>query len=168
MEQFLAFFEGMPSSQKLIWIMICMTLNVFIEGVRPLFTGGFRSWRHTRTNLALLGTTMLISILFSALAVGIVQWTALEGIGLVHWVTMPAWLGLLVTVVVFDLIAQYGVHYIMHNVPLLWNLHMVHHSDTHVDVTTGTRHHPMDFVFREIFAAIALVVTGAPGAYYIF
>jgi len=168
MEQFLAFFEGMPPSQKLIWIMICMTLNFIIEGIRPLFTGGFRSWRHTRTNLALLGTTMFISIIFSALAVGIVQWTALEGIGLVHWVAMPAWLSLLATVMLFDLIAQYGVHYIMHNVPLLWNLHMVHHSDTHVDVTTGTRHHPIDFICREIFAAVALVVTGAPVAYYIF
>ena len=41
MEQFLAFFEGMPPSQKLIWIMICMTLNFIIEGIRPLFTGGF-------------------------------------------------------------------------------------------------------------------------------
>ena len=119
MEQFLAFFEGMPPSQKLIWIMICMTLNVIIEGIRPLFTGGFRGWRHTRTNLALLGTTMFISIIFSALAVGIVQWTALEGIGLVTGVAMPAWLGLLATVMLFDLIAQYGVHYIMHNLSLI-------------------------------------------------
>ncbi len=39
---------------------------------------------------------------------------------------------------------------------------MVHHSDTHVDVTTGTRHHPVDFIVRELFAVAAVVVTGAP------
>ena len=77
MEQFLAFFEGMPPSQKLIWIMICMTLNFIIEGIRPLFAGGFRSWRHTRTNLALLGTTMFISIISWKKSMFCTRWTTL-------------------------------------------------------------------------------------------
>ena len=42
------------------------------------------------------------------------------------------------------------------------------HSDTHVDVTTGTRHHPIDFVCRETFALIGVIVTGAPVAFYEF
>ena len=45
---------------------------------------------------------------------------------------------------------------------------MVHHSDTHVDVTTGTRHHPIDFICRETFALIGVIVTGAPVAFYGF
>ena len=45
---------------------------------------------------------------------------------------------------------------------------MVHHSDTHVDVTTGTRHHPVDFVVRESFALVAVMVVGAPLAFYVF
>ena len=144
-----------------------MTLNFIIEGIRPLFTGGFRSWRHTRTNLALLGTTMFISIIFSALAVGIVQWTALEGIGLVHWVAMPAWLSLLATVMLFDLIAQYGVHFLLHRVKWMWRLHMVHHSDTHVDATTGFRHHPGDVVFRNLATLFAVMLFGIPLACYL-
>ena len=39
----------------------------------------------------------------------------------------------------------------------------MHHSDTHVDVTTGTRHHPIDFVCRETFALIGVIVTGRRG-----
>jgi len=27
----------------------------------------------------------------------------------------------------------------------MWRFHMVHHSDTEVDATTGTRHHPGDY-----------------------
>ena len=75
---------------------------------------------------------------------------------------------LLVAIVVFDLIAQYGVHWCLHNIKPLWRLHMVHHSDTHVDVTTGTRHHPIDFVVRELFALVAVLVVGAPLTFYLF
>ena len=45
---------------------------------------------------------------------------------------------------------------------------MIHHSDTKVDATTGTRHHPGDFVLREIFALLAVLILGAPVAFYMF
>ena len=51
MEAFLDFFEAMPSWQKLVWIVACMSVNLLVEGVRPMFQGGYRSWKHTRTNL---------------------------------------------------------------------------------------------------------------------
>lgn len=46
---------------------------------------------------------------------------------------------------------------------------MVHHSDTAVDVTTGTRHHPGDYVFRELFALTAIFLGGLSlGIYMIY
>ena len=168
LEQFLSMFEAMPAWQKLGWIVLCMSANLIVESVRPLFSGGFRSWAHTRTNLTFLATTMAINVAFGAAAVGLFEWTAATGFGLIHWVAMPLWLQLLVTVMTLDLIAQYTVHYLLHNWKWMWRLHMVHHSDTHVDVTTGTRHHPIDFVCRETFALIGVIVTGAPVAFYGF
>lgn len=168
MEQFLAFFESMPSWQKLGWIVVCMSLNFIVEGVRPMFSGGYRTWRHTRTNLVFLSTTVLINVVFGAVTVGVFAWSEAQQWGLLHWMEAPTWVELVVAVVVFDFIAQFGVHWCLHNVPLLWRLHMVHHSDTHVDVTTGTRHHPIDFAVREVFAVVAVVVTGAPVAFYVF
>jgi sterol desaturase/sphingolipid hydroxylase (fatty acid hydroxylase superfamily) len=50
----------------------------------------------------------------------------------------------------------------------MWRLHIIHHSDTKVDVTTGTRHHPLDFTIRETFALIAVLIMGMPIAYYLF
>ena len=67
-----------------------------------------------------------------------------------------------------DLFAQYGMHYLLHHVPFLWKFHMIHHSDTHVDATTATRHHPGDYVTREIAALVAIVIFGMPIAYYFF
>jgi sterol desaturase/sphingolipid hydroxylase (fatty acid hydroxylase superfamily) len=75
---------------------------------------------------------------------------------------------LLICVLIFELIAQYTVHYLLHRVKWMWKFHMIHHSDTHLDATSGTRHHPGDFVMREIFALIAVVLTGAPAAFYFF
>ncbi len=168
LEEFLSFFEAMPAWQKLGWIVVCMSANLIVESLRPLFRGGFRSWKHTRTNLTFLATTMVINVAFGAAAVGLFEWTAATGFGLMHWVAMPLWLQLLVTVMALDLIAQYTVHYLLHNWKWMWRLHMVHHSDTHVDVTTGTRHHPIDFICRETFALIGVIVTGAPVAFYGF
>jgi sterol desaturase/sphingolipid hydroxylase (fatty acid hydroxylase superfamily) len=168
MDSFLTFFESMPSWQKLLWIIGCMSFHLLLEGVRPFFTGGYRTWRHTRTNLVFLGTTMAINAAFGILTVGVFAWNAKTQLGILHWIEWGTALELLLTVVIFDFIAQYCLHWCLHKVPFLWRLHMVHHSDTHVDVTTGTRHHPVDFVVRELFAVAAMVITGAPLAFYVF
>ena len=54
MEAFLDFFEAMPSWLKLLWIVTCLSANLLVEGLRPLFHGGFRTRPHMRTNLVFL------------------------------------------------------------------------------------------------------------------
>ncbi len=168
MNSLLAFFESMASWQKLLWIIGCMSLNLVLEGMRPFFKGGFRTWPHTRTNLVFLATTMAINSAFGVIAVGVFHWGANAQMGMLHWLDWSTGLELLLAIVVFDFIAQFSVHWCLHNVPMLWRLHKVHHSDTHVDVTTGTRHHPVDFVVRESFALVAVAITGAPLPFYVF
>jgi sterol desaturase/sphingolipid hydroxylase (fatty acid hydroxylase superfamily) len=68
---------------------------------------------------------------------------------------------------VLDLIAQYIVHYLLHKVSFMWKFHMVHHSDTTVDASTGTRHHPGDYFLRETFSLFAIIACGMPLAYYL-
>ena len=41
---------------------------------------------------------------------------------------------------------RYWEHRIYHEVPLLWRVHLVHHSDTALDITTAERHHPLEAV----------------------
>lgn len=65
------------------------------------------------------------------------------------------------------MLAQYIPHYLMHKVKPLWRFHVVHHSDTHVDVSTGTRHHPGEWLIRESFTILGVVLMGVPvGLYY--
>jgi sterol desaturase/sphingolipid hydroxylase (fatty acid hydroxylase superfamily) len=41
-------------------------------------------------------------------------------------------------------LVQYWVHRASHELPLLWRLHRVHHTDLQLDATTGLRHHPFE------------------------
>ena len=111
---------------------------------------------------------MVINVVFGVLTAGVFIWLNLSNFGLLNYVTAPVWVELALSIMVLDLIAQYGVHYLLHKVPWMWRLHMVHHSDKNVDVTTGTRHHPFDFVLREVFALIAVVIMGMPVSFYLF
>jgi sterol desaturase/sphingolipid hydroxylase (fatty acid hydroxylase superfamily) len=58
---------------------------------------------------------------------------------------------------------QYWVHRFGHQIPVLWRLHRVHHTDTHLDATTGLRHHPLESLVDYVpFLALTLIV--APSA----
>jgi len=47
-------------------------------------------------------------------------------------------------------------------VPLLWRLHRAHHADLEIDVTTGTRFHPLEMLLSMGIKAAAILVIGAP------
>ena len=67
-----------------------------------------------------------------------------------------------------DLFGQYVIHFMLHRVKWMWKMHMVHHSDTQVDATTGTRHHPGDYLTRELMGLLTIFFFGIPVAYWVF
>jgi sterol desaturase/sphingolipid hydroxylase (fatty acid hydroxylase superfamily) len=84
-----------------------------------------------------------------------------RGWGLLNTVTLPAWLAAAAAFLAIDLI-RYFEHRVYHAVPVLWRIHMVHHSDMDVDFTTGTRHHPLEALLSGAFVMAAMVALGAP------
>ncbi|NND89192.1 MAG: sterol desaturase family protein [Flavobacteriaceae bacterium] len=168
MQEFLLFFETMPVWMKAGWIFLILSLFWFLEGYYSFLKRPYKKWKHAKTNLILLGCVMLINVIFGIITAGVFLWLEESQIGMLSLFQAPIWLELLISILVLDLIAQYGVHYLLHQVPVLWRLHLVHHSDKHVDATTGTRHHPLDFMLRESFALLAVVIMGMPIAYYFF
>ncbi len=65
--------------------------------------------------------------------------------GLLHLASVPLWMNVLLSVVVLDFII-YVQHVVFHRVPILWKLHRMHHADLDIDVTTGTRFHPIEIL----------------------
>jgi len=167
MTEFLHFFEDVPDWQKLLWIVICLCLSWSLEGFFPLIKFGYDKWKHAGINFIFLGTSIAVNLLFGLLTLGVFEWTSRYEIGLLYLFDLPVWLELLIAVMIVDLIGQYWIHYLLHKYKWMWKFHMIHHSDTKVDATTGTRHHPGDYVLRELFTLTAIVLTGASLAYYI-
>ena len=166
MESFLAFFENLTNLQKLAWIFIVMSFCFFLEYGLPLVKMEYNKMKHVGINLIFLAFTITINALFGIATVGVFNWIGETQFGLLNWINLPLWVELVIGIMILDLVAQYWVHYLLHKIKWMWKLHMVHHSDTHVDVTTGTRHHPGDYIMREVFALGAVVLAGLPFAFY--
>lgn len=165
---FLKHFEAMENWVRFVWLVGCIMLAWVLEGAYPLFKYSYKKWAHAKTNFILLSYTMAINVLFGILTVGVFNWIKEDKIGLLYLVHLPAWANLLITILWIDLIAQYLIHYLLHKIPLLWKVHVIHHNDTELDSTSGTRHHPFDFITRELFALVACIIIGAPVSYYFF
>jgi sterol desaturase/sphingolipid hydroxylase (fatty acid hydroxylase superfamily) len=168
MQGFLDFFQYMPVWQKLGWAVFCIGLFWLLEGYYKQFHLRYEKWKHARVNLTFLGLVMLINVAFGVATAGVFIALQKSQFGLLHLFQAPVWLKLVLSLMALDLIAQYGVHYFLHKVRWMWRLHLVHHTDKNVDVTTGTRHHPLDFLLRELFALLAVVIMGMPVAFYFF
>ena len=59
-------------------------------------------------------------------------------------------------------LAIYLQHVMFHSAPLFWRLHMVHHSDMDIDVTTGVRFHPIEIILSMGIKMIVVILIGAP------
>ncbi len=54
--------------------------------------------------------------------------------------------------------ANFLSHYLQHRVPLLWELHKVHHSATFLNPLTTGRQHPLGDAFDGLFGAILKII----------
>jgi sterol desaturase/sphingolipid hydroxylase (fatty acid hydroxylase superfamily) len=111
------------------------------ETWRPLFGFAQGRVRHAGRNLAIALTNTLILAATLGLATAFVaHWTEANQVGLLQIVAVPELLRWLAAIVILDG-WMYAWHRANHALPFLWRFHRVHHSDTHMDVTTATRFH---------------------------
>jgi sterol desaturase/sphingolipid hydroxylase (fatty acid hydroxylase superfamily) len=113
-------------------------------------------------NLALtvLNTVLLRAILPVA-AIGVADFAAAHGRGLLNLVPVPYPWAIVLSVLVLDL-AIYLQHLVFHAVPLFWRLHRVHHADLDIDVTTGARFHPVEIILSMLIKFAVILALGPP------
>jgi len=112
--------------------------------------------------------TVVVRLVFAAAAVGVAQAAEASGWGLLNVVALPAWLEVAAAVVLLDFVI-YLQHVVFHAVPGLWRLHMMHHSDMDIDVTTGARFHPVEILLSMVIKMTVVAGLGpAPVAVVIF
>jgi len=97
--------------------------------------------------------TLVVRTLFSSGAVGLALVAANQGWGFLNTVQWSFWVEGLLAFAALDL-AIYLQHILFHRVPGLWRLHMVHHTDLDLDVTSGARFHPIEIILSPTLFSI--------------
>ena len=161
-QQFILGFEHIPSSYRALILAGGITFFWLIESAFPLFNHRYNKWKHAGINIFFTVTTIIVNFGFALLIVLASRWCAAHSFGLLQWVHIPFWGQLVTGLLVLDFIGAYLIHLIQHKVKWMWRFHMIHHADTHVDTTTANRHHPVESVFRAVFAVLAVLVCGSP------
>ncbi len=136
-----------------------MAIWEILASRRELTTGKGRRWLGNLSLVVL--DTLVVRLLFPTAALGMAAMVKDLGWGVLNVVSVPYWSAVLISIVVLDL-AIYFQHVMFHALPALWRLHMVHHADLDLDVTSGSRFHPIEIVLSMFIKLGVISVLGPP------
>ena len=141
-------------------ILTVMAAAALIETAVPMFMA--KPWKHPRrtANLGLTALSFLSNWLLASVAALAAVW--LRPAGVFAGLAWPMWAQVLVGIVILDFSIGYLSHRTMHLWSPMWRFHQVHHSDDFVDVTTTYRTHPVETVWRFMFAIVPVWILGLP------
>ncbi len=146
---------------RICYLVAMLLILLAVESFAPLYAFAMNRWRHALPNLLLTVLVIAVNLCLAFFTVATVHWTAERGIGLLRWIDLPPAWTLLVGVLGLDLFA-YFAHVAMHLSASGWRMHLVHHTDEHVDVTTALRQHPCETLVRIAFQLAGIVAFGTP------
>lgn len=163
MNEMISYFSTIPTLHRSLILAGGITLFWIIENAFPLFNFSYKKWQHAGINFFLTLTTIIVNFSLAFILLKTSDWTITNNFGVLQWLPpMPLWLYAIIGLLLLDLIGAYLVHLVEHKVKFLWRFHLIHHTDTWVDTTSGNRHHPGESVIRFIFTTLGVLIVGAP------
>lgn len=124
---------------------------------RPRTTDWRQRWL---INISILVLDVLVQrVTLGAAAFATAIYAQAHGWGLLNMLGWPWWLEALLGFLALDL-AIYLQHVMSHALPAFWRLHQVHHADLDVDLTTGTRFHPLEILISLVYKAAVVAALG--------
>lgn len=145
---------------RLSCFLVVFALVGYAETVVPRRALSVAKGERWFNNLGIIGLgTLLIKALFPLAATGVAAAAEAKGWGLFNQLQWPLWWRVIISIFILDLVI-YLQHLMFHAVPLLWRLHMVHHADLDLDVSSGLRFHPIEIVISML---IKMTVVGGLG-----
>src|SRR5438270_8283412 len=126
-----------------------LLLLAWLERRRPLRRSVEPKLRHEARNVSLAGISAVVVVLAEwPLVQPLALWVQKQNWGAVRHLALPQWLEIAVALLLMDY-AFYVWHILLHRVPFLWRMHLVHHVDLDLDASTALRFH-----FTEMLASI--------------
>jgi sterol desaturase/sphingolipid hydroxylase (fatty acid hydroxylase superfamily) len=132
---------------KLVLLITTVASLLILENKLPFFR--FQNSLGSRV-AANFGLGAINSILASIWTIGIVQFVTLPQIdpGSIGMIPNPVVAGIL-SFLIIDLY-MYFWHRAMHQLPLAWRFHQLHHTDRSMNVSTAYRFHPIEIISSSI------------------
>jgi len=138
-----------------------LVLMALWESIAPRRARVASRGRRSLNNLLLVVVaTLLVRVIPALSAVAAADWAAQSHWGLLNQFEASGWLKGLVALMALDLLI-YGQHVATHRLPLLWQLHQVHHADLDLDATSGVRFHPVEILLSMGLKVVAVLLLGA-------
>jgi len=134
-------------------------LLVLLEQVSSLRRNSIQIAGRWTTNIGLL----IIGSVTASLAIpaGLYGFAESQTSGLLARLGLSVPAQVVLTVLFLDL-WRYWEHRFFHRSAWLWRLHLVHHSDTQIDVTTTERHHPFESIVSTAVMMVLILACGFP------
>lgn len=166
MEGILEYFNTLDEKpvHRLAILVLPILILWFLENGFPLIKMRYKKTKlpHAVINFAFTLCHLIIHGLLAVFLVKVSDWCQSNQFGLVHWLNLPVWGIVLAGLLSMDFFGGWLVHWVEHNSAIFWRIHIVHHADNNVDVSTGLRHHPLEALNRWIFFTAGVFIMGLP------
>jgi sterol desaturase/sphingolipid hydroxylase (fatty acid hydroxylase superfamily) len=140
-------------------IFFVMALSEKIAPRRILLKSKTKRWI-SNLGMQIIDVAVLL-LIFPVLPVGVALIDAERGWGLLNYYHVSPVLADITGILVLD-VTIYFQHVMFHLAPVLWRVHMVHHTDQDIDVTTGLRFHPVEIILSLLIKMAVVAAMGVP------
>ena len=145
MSNIIAFFMGVTDWQRLLFAVSVVILLWQIETLMA-FKYNPKRWSHLWHNALYIIPDTLVQVAMGIFFIKTINFDQVHHWGLLYLLGIKkAWAIFLVSFLMLDF-CEWIYHWLTHKVPFFWRFHLVHHTDSIVDVTTTVREHPGETV----------------------
>jgi len=157
-----SYFADIPSSHRSLILFGGLFVFILIENTLPLFTNKYNKWYHGASNIFFTFTTILVNFAMAFVLVWASTFVDANNFGVIQWLGLGIVGTLIVGLLLMDFVGAWLVHWVEHHVKWMWQFHLIHHTDQHIDATSANRHHPGESVIRFVFTTLGVLLFGAP------
>ncbi|MFD2255387.1 sterol desaturase family protein [Luteolibacter algae] len=151
----------MADAKPFIAISVLVLLLAW-ETMHPFFDfaeGGKRLGHGVKNFVLGVSNGAMTALLFVGVWLLAANWAEQNQIGLLNWFSPPAVVASVGAVLMLDA-WTYAWHRMNHRIPFLWRFHRMHHSDSHMDVTTANRFHIGEIIISSVLRIPLIVLLG--------
>lgn len=146
-----------------LYIFVCLVAFLaLLEFAWPIYRNKKHTLPRWGTNFGLsFFSIAMLKISYLPAAASFALYIEQQNFGLFNWLSFGGILAVTISVILLDM-AIYWQHVLSHKWPWLWRLHKMHHSDSHMDVSTAVRFHPVEILLSLFYKFFLIGLLGAP------